>query len=206
MANSQPLSRLFKWLYPPYIPLGSHYKKLFFLVKPTITKPLKESYTEVENHELKLSVDIQANPEPDVTWYHNGEQVDADARIKIKREGTETWSLTFNVLLPSDSGDWTVKSKNEAGEAESKTVVIVEGMLLNYFNIFTAAFQKSCFNLHVCLQANLNSKRNWLKLWNVSNPIASPLKSKSEEYLHPSFSGMFTSPPFFHCRGLQSDL
>ena len=53
--------------------------------------------------------------------------MDADARIKIKKEGTETWSLTFNVLLPSDSGDWTVKSVNEAGEAESKTVIIVEG-------------------------------------------------------------------------------
>jgi hypothetical protein len=59
--------------------------------------------------------------------YHNGKEVNADARIKITKKSSETYNLSFNVIKYEDAGEWSFKAENEVGEVWTKTTVIVEG-------------------------------------------------------------------------------
>lgn len=79
----------------------------------------------------------------------------ADARVKISKEATETYHLTFNVLLPSDQGEWEVKASNELGEVSSKCVVIVEGTEKER-QIFTTRYHGKLFTMHFITQGNQN--------------------------------------------------
>ncbi|XP_021952038.1 obscurin isoform X2 [Folsomia candida] len=98
--------------------------------KPKLKKGLDAKYRLVEsskNQELNVEVDGATFPEPKGTWYHNGKEVNADARIKIAKKSSETYSLTFNVIKYEDAGEWSFKAENEVGEVWSKTTIIVEG-------------------------------------------------------------------------------
>lgn len=57
--------------------------------------------------------------------YKNGNEVSADARIKITKEGTETYNLTVTLLKLEDTGDYEVKATNEQGTVSSVTKVTV---------------------------------------------------------------------------------
>lgn len=93
---------------------------------PKIRKTLND--TEVnEGDTLTLEVEIYAVPEPKVIWYKDGQEVRADARIKITRDCTrlETYNLTFNLIKQEDAGDYEVKATNTMGSAGTKSHVKV---------------------------------------------------------------------------------
>lgn len=94
--------------------------------KPIFKKGLKDIQA-LENESLDIQVEIKGTPEPQVTFFHNGNEVTTDARIKIKKTSSETYHMTFNVLIPSDSGDWECRATNELGEVSSKCKITVEG-------------------------------------------------------------------------------
>ncbi|ODM95048.1 Muscle M-line assembly protein unc-89 [Orchesella cincta] len=69
----------------------------------------------------------ETTPTPKGIWYHNGQEVTADARIKISKKSTETYTLTFDCVKYEDAGEWSFKAVNDIGEVSTKTTVIVEG-------------------------------------------------------------------------------
>lgn len=63
-----------------------------------------------------------------LNWrYKDGQEVRADARIKITRDCTrlETYNLTLNLVKREDAGDYEVKATNNMGSAGTKSHVKV---------------------------------------------------------------------------------
>jgi hypothetical protein len=104
--------------------------------KPSFTQGLKD-VSVLENENLDMKIILKGTPIPSLTMYHNGNEVSADARIKITKESTETYHMTFNVVLPSDGGDWVIKAENECGEVESRCKITVEGRFRLLFKFST---------------------------------------------------------------------
>lgn len=94
--------------------------------KPKIVKSLKDVDIS-EGETLTLEVEIYAKPEPKIVWFKNGQEVRADARIKISRDCTrlETYNLTLNLIKRDDAGDYEVKATNTLGSASTLSHVKV---------------------------------------------------------------------------------
>lgn len=80
-----------------------------------------------EGEILTLEFEVYAVPEPKIVWYKDGQEVRADARIKIQRDSTrlETYNLTLNLIKRSESGLYEVKATNNLGTASTKSQVTV---------------------------------------------------------------------------------
>lgn len=80
-----------------------------------------------QGNELKLEADIYAEPEAKVSWFHNGQECSADARIKIIRDSyhSETYSMTVNICKPEDAGAYEIRALNNVGESTSTCQVVI---------------------------------------------------------------------------------
>lgn len=105
-----------------------HHNEYVFIStgKPKIVKSLKDVQIS-EGETLTLEVEIYAKPEPKIVWFRNGQEVRADARIKISRDCTrlETYNLTLNLIKRDDAGDYEVKATNTLGSASTLSHVKV---------------------------------------------------------------------------------
>ncbi|XP_035730756.1 obscurin-like isoform X5 [Vespa mandarinia] len=99
-----------------------------FIVKtrPKLLKKLTDQRIK-EGDTLKLTVEISGTPEPEIKWYKDGQEVSADARIKITRDKQrkESYDLTVTLVKGSDGGAYEVRAENELGMVLSKSKVIV---------------------------------------------------------------------------------
>ncbi|XP_014485518.1 PREDICTED: muscle M-line assembly protein unc-89-like isoform X3 [Dinoponera quadriceps] len=94
--------------------------------RPKLLKKLTDQRLK-EGETLTLSLEVSATPEPEVKWYKDGEEVSADARIKITRDSQrkESYDLTVTLLKGSDGGLYEVRAENALGYVTSKSKVIV---------------------------------------------------------------------------------
>lgn len=72
-------------------------------------------------------MEVYAVPEPKISWYKDGQEVRADARIKIQRDSQrlETYNLTLNLIKRGEAGVYELKATNTLGTAVAKSVVTV---------------------------------------------------------------------------------
>ncbi|XP_055610566.1 obscurin isoform X4 [Uranotaenia lowii] len=101
--------------------------KTIVLCTPKVRKPLEDTDVD-ENTTLTLEVEIYAEPVPEITWYKNGQPVQTDARLTIKRDSqrVENYTLTLTMVRGTDSGDYEVRAVNSLGTASSKSRVVVQ--------------------------------------------------------------------------------
>ncbi|XP_012537087.1 obscurin isoform X3 [Monomorium pharaonis] len=94
--------------------------------RPKLLKKLADQRLK-EGDTLTLTFEVSGTPDPEVTWYKDGEEVTADARIKITRDSQrkESYDLTVTLLKGSDGGLYEVRAENELGYVTSKSKVIV---------------------------------------------------------------------------------
>ncbi|XP_011689400.1 PREDICTED: muscle M-line assembly protein unc-89 isoform X4 [Wasmannia auropunctata] len=94
--------------------------------RPKLLKKLADQRLK-EGETLKLTFEVSGTPDPEVKWYKDGEEVTADARIKITRDSqrSENYDLTVTLLKGSDGGLYEVRAENELGYVTSKSKVIV---------------------------------------------------------------------------------
>ncbi|XP_011878155.1 PREDICTED: muscle M-line assembly protein unc-89 isoform X5 [Vollenhovia emeryi] len=94
--------------------------------RPKLLKKLADQRLK-EGETLKLTFEVSGTPDPEVKWYKDGEEVSADARIKITRDSkrNESYDLTVTLLKGSDGGLYEVRAENELGFVSSKSKVIV---------------------------------------------------------------------------------
>ncbi|XP_024939523.1 obscurin isoform X4 [Cephus cinctus] len=94
--------------------------------KPKIVKKLTDQKVK-EGETLQLKVEISGTPEPQVKWFKDGQEVSADAKIKITRDTQrrESYDLTLNLVKGSDGGVYEVRAENEMGSVSSKSKVTV---------------------------------------------------------------------------------
>jgi len=67
--------------------------------KPEFTKGLKD-VTVLEEEQLDMAINIVGTPTPNLRMFHNGNEVEASARIKITKESTETYHMVSYHNLP----------------------------------------------------------------------------------------------------------
>ncbi|KAL6444321.1 hypothetical protein ACFW04_001898 [Cataglyphis niger] len=94
--------------------------------RPKLLKKLADQRLK-EGETLTLTFEVSGTPDPEVKWYKDGEEVTADARIKITRDSQrqESYDLTVTLLKGSDGGLYEVRAENELGYVSSKSKVIV---------------------------------------------------------------------------------
>lgn len=99
--------------------------------KPKLLKKLADQRIK-EGDTLKLTVEISGTPDPEIKWYKDGQEVSADARIKITRDKQrkESYDLTVTLVKGSDGGAYEVRAENELGMVLSKSKVIVLSKIL----------------------------------------------------------------------------
>ncbi|CAD6189828.1 unnamed protein product [Caenorhabditis auriculariae] len=90
------------------------------LEKPTFVKELVS--TEVKyNETATLSVSVKGVPEPTVQWLKDGAPVSVDgSHVISKSEGSGSYSITINSARLEDSGKYSCKAVNTAGEATTQ--------------------------------------------------------------------------------------
>lgn len=84
---------------------------------PTFVKNIKDVYI-VEGSCTRFDVKVTGMPEPDVSWYKDGQPIKQDKRVEIVHDDdTSALILMYGTL--EDAGDYTCKASNEAGDAKS---------------------------------------------------------------------------------------
>ncbi|OAD62661.1 Muscle M-line assembly protein unc-89 [Eufriesea mexicana] len=99
---------------------------LIVRTRPKLLKKLSDQRIK-EGDTLKLIFEVAGTPEPEVKWYKDGQEVSADARIKITRDSKrqESYDLTVTLVKGSDGGVYEVRAENELGYVTSKSKVII---------------------------------------------------------------------------------
>ncbi|XP_021942929.1 obscurin isoform X5 [Zootermopsis nevadensis] len=94
--------------------------------KPRFLKGLTNKEVD-EGQELTLSMQCSAVPEPKIKWFKDGQEVTADAHIKISRDSQslEEYNLTVTVVKGADAGDYEARAENSLGTALTKSTVKV---------------------------------------------------------------------------------
>ncbi|XP_061508158.1 obscurin isoform X8 [Anopheles gambiae] len=94
---------------------------------PKVRKPLVDTDVD-ENTTLTLEVEIYAEPVPEVTWFKNGQPIQTDARLTIKRDSqrVENYTLSLTMVRGADSGDYEVRAVNSMGTATTKGRIVVQ--------------------------------------------------------------------------------
>lgn len=94
--------------------------------RPKLLKKLADQKVK-EGDTLKLSVQVSAIPDPQIRWFKDGQEVSADARIKISRDSRrlENYDLTVTLLKGTDGGIYEVRAQNDLGFVTSKSKIIV---------------------------------------------------------------------------------
>lgn len=94
--------------------------------RPKLLKKLSDLRVN-EGDTLKLIFEVSGTPDPEVKWFKDGQEVSADARIKITRDSKrkESYDLTVTLVKGSDGGVYEVRAENELGYVTSKSKVIV---------------------------------------------------------------------------------
>lgn len=110
--------------------------------QPKIRKVLHDVEVN-EGETLVLEVEIYAVPEPKIVWLKDGQEVRADARVKIQRDQArlETYNLTLNLIKREEAGVYEVKATNQLGVATSRSVVTV---LSEYCHLSNFEFHYFC--------------------------------------------------------------
>lgn len=132
--------------------------------RPKLLKKLADQRLN-EGDTLTLTFEVSATPDPEVKWYKDGEEVSADARIKITRDShrKESYDLTVTLLKGSDGGVYEVRAENELGYVTSKSKVIVlseYSRLLLFFNVSVSALELDSARRERKLDGNEATIRN----------------------------------------------
>ncbi|XP_023224402.1 muscle M-line assembly protein unc-89-like [Centruroides sculpturatus] len=94
-------------------------------VKPKIIDGLKDLEVK-EGEKVEMTVKIAASPSPDIKWKKNGEDISAEATIKIKQDVPNCTTAIFEKVTVVMTGEYECYIKNKVGEASTKGKLIVQ--------------------------------------------------------------------------------
>lgn len=93
-------------------------------IKPTVLLPLKDVHA-IEGKSVQLQCEISGSPEPEVIWYHENKPIKESADVQLLFRG-DRCSLFIQEAYPEDSGIYSCKAINLAGEASSSCKLTIE--------------------------------------------------------------------------------
>ncbi|CAH1393217.1 unnamed protein product [Nezara viridula] len=92
---------------------------------PSFTKKLHDIRT-ISGQEIKLTIEVDANPKPVVTWYKDGKEVKESDHIKLIEEGN-AFTLLIEKSSLHDIGSYSVVCKNNISQISEFCKVDIEG-------------------------------------------------------------------------------
>ena len=90
-----------------------------------------------EGETVVLSTQIVGNPTPTINWFKDEKPV----KEPKPKQDKDLYTLTMIQPRLSDTGEYSVKAKNELGTAETKAFLTVEGVSIIYNLIELPFFQ-----------------------------------------------------------------
>ncbi|XP_011305282.1 muscle M-line assembly protein unc-89 isoform X2 [Fopius arisanus] len=91
------------------------YIELIVKSAPKIIKKMADTFAYIET-DAKMTVQIQASPPPNVTWYKDGQVIKESERISFVKEGNDSYSLIIMECRLTDTGSYSVMAKNEINQ------------------------------------------------------------------------------------------
>ncbi|XP_059393465.1 myomesin-2-like isoform X3 [Carassius carassius] len=76
---------------------------------------LPDVVTIMEKKSLSLTCTVWGDPNPEVTWFKNEQEIVTDDRYKVTFEGGKFASLTINTVYVEDSGKYSINVRNKYG-------------------------------------------------------------------------------------------
>ncbi|XP_069669104.1 obscurin isoform X4 [Periplaneta americana] len=94
--------------------------------KPYFPKELTNKEVD-EGQDLTLAIQCSAVPEPKIKWFKDGQELSADAHIKISRDSQslENYNLTVTIVKGVDAGEYEARAENTMGTSSTKSTVKV---------------------------------------------------------------------------------
>ncbi|CAG2158572.1 unnamed protein product [Oppiella nova] len=101
--------------------------KLTVNVSPRFRRQMRDQSVMTDEC-LKLEVEIDANPTPDVKWFKDGQQIKEKKGIKILSDTERSvYNLMIEKVKIEDSGNYSCVATNELGQQTSYNIVTVNG-------------------------------------------------------------------------------
>ena len=97
-----------------------------------------------EKKQARFDCEVVGVPIPTVEWYKDGELLEKSDNIVMESKGKGINTMFVKSVTPKNIGTYTIKAKNESGEAETSFTLSVDG---NLFPI-NIIFKKYLFNLN----------------------------------------------------------
>ncbi|KAM7283994.1 hypothetical protein ISCGN_001097, partial [Ixodes scapularis] len=91
---------------------------------PAFKKELKD-VSVMTDEVLKLDVEVQGSPQPDVKWYKDGQAVIEDDRVKILHPAEDKHALVIDRVKVEDSGNYSCVISNTTGTQTGFSAVSV---------------------------------------------------------------------------------
>jgi hypothetical protein len=88
-----------------------------------------ESVNVMDGEKLVLTAKVHGVPTPKVEWQHDGDIVHESKDIFTQQDNSGLCTLTIKEVFPEDAGEYVCIAQNNIGEAVSRCIVTVDGML-----------------------------------------------------------------------------
>ena len=95
------------------------------MLPPNFIEPVK-SVEAVDGQELRMPCKVTGKPMPQVSWYHNGKNIDQDEEYVVTyNPDTGDISLLIVEVFPEDEGEYVCVAHNPAGDAVTRATLVV---------------------------------------------------------------------------------
>ncbi len=100
---------------------------------PSIIRKSSVELIVSEKKPIKAEFEVNGVPAPEVQWFKNDQPMSADTRLKLETRLKIINALTIDMAKVEDAATYTIKAKNDSGEASESFTLIVQSNL--YFTI-----------------------------------------------------------------------
>ncbi|CAG7826519.1 unnamed protein product [Allacma fusca] len=97
----------------------------FEFSEPVLLVPLSAVTRAIEFEKVEFTCRIWGMPNPELTWYLNGDEILPSNRIFMHTDGID-YKLVFNHIKISDDGELRAVARNLLGEIDSTATIVVE--------------------------------------------------------------------------------
>ncbi|XP_022103679.1 uncharacterized protein LOC110986244 isoform X2 [Acanthaster planci] len=94
---------------------------------PVVLTRLKDIFI-LEGDAMRLEVQVQGFPVPEVTWYKDGTELHPCKNLQLKFDGDDTWALIIRNILAREGGVYTCTARNKLGSTSTSAVINVAGL------------------------------------------------------------------------------